>query len=175
MAFSLLYSDVDDIGLFSYVDALAERLGMQHLDVDPGGCIGALASMKREFPHTDGMDKASPFKMVAHFATHFVAASPILEGILSAEFGEISKLPNHQNAIIAYEIGADSLHGAEIIRGDGSKIILENRIHLSKHSYCDVIDALGILVPVNHFKLVSVLFEQLAYRANPDASYELVM
>ncbi len=26
MAFSLLYSDVDHIGLFSYVDALAEQL-----------------------------------------------------------------------------------------------------------------------------------------------------
>jgi len=172
MSFSLLYSDLDAAAFFSYVDAFAERMGMENFLLNANACIGVLDMMKHEFPHNDGIEAASPFKKIAHFLTNFVAASPIIDKFPEDKIGDLFNVPNHQNAIVAYEISADSLCKAKI-KHDGKTIILENRICVSKHSYIDIIEALSSLTPIDHFKLVSVLIEQLAYRANPKASYTL--
>jgi hypothetical protein len=55
-----------------------------------------------------------------------------------------------------------------------SSFALTNRIRVSAHSYVDIIDALANATPITHYNMVTVLLEQLAYRANPEASYELM-
>lgn len=49
---------------------------------------------------------------------------------------------------------------------------MENKIALSRHSYVDITDAFTGATPVTAFKLVTVLFEQMAYKTNPGCQYE---
>lgn len=85
---------------------------------------------------------------------------------------ELSKVDNHQNAIVAFSIARTVLHGSKIYRGD--KICeISNPIKISSHSYGDIIEALAVATPSTHFKLVTVLLEQLVYKTNPDCQYDV--
>ena len=78
------------------------------------------------------------------------------------------------NEHFALMLAIKSLHGATL--GDGaSQKVLTNPIELSQHSLVDIIDALSHATPQNHFKLVSVLLEQIAYKTNPTCQYPNVL
>jgi len=176
--YNILYSGDqhhDIISLFTYMDSFAKNIGLDKFDIDVGSCQSILIGMKQDFPHNGGLLKASPFKKVANFVTNFVASQPIkseFPNSLAINGHKLNEIKNHQNAIIAYHIAVDSLENAIIYRGDTS-IKLEHRIQVSQHTYFDIIDTLSNVRPVDHFKVVTLLFEQLAYRFNPQASYSL--
>ena len=178
MAFSLLYNDDIDIDMFAlltYINDLTKALKIHDVAVDTNVLRSLLLGIRQDFPHSEGIEKASAFKKIANFVTFFVADGPIIDPFPESVIGpELSKIANHQNAMVGLQIAIDNLHGATIHTNAGNTLRLENRIKLSKHSYIDIVDALSAATHVTHFKMVTVLFEQLAYKSNPDCQYDLI-
>jgi len=180
MSFNILYNGEGDesasLNLFSiavYLDGFTEGLGLKSQAINTAALqsvVGALSGA--DFPHVDGCENASPFKKVAYFFVNFVAAKPVTEAFSSSVFGPIiSGIENHQNVVLAYLMAVDSLHHAQIYRKNGQIISLDNKILVSRHFFYDFVEAFAAAVPYQHFKIASLLFEQLAYKANPVASY----
>ena len=169
--FRMAYAEEAEAVLMVFINDFAKSLGIKSLNFNFDKCHAAIMAMERDFPHSDGMENASPFKKAATFVTYFVGERPILEAFPKEAIGSLADISNHQNAIIAYEYAVEMLHDAKIMRSDGLSVVLKNPIRVSLHSYKDIIEALSSLAPATHFKLVSVFFEQLAYRSNPEASY----
>jgi hypothetical protein len=171
--FNILFSGslgADVVNLCRYIDEFAATVGLSHLDINTSAITGVIAVTNQQFPWTHGAEKASPFKKVAAFTTNFVAEKPIITPFPENKFGILG---THQNAIIAYALSVDALEGA-IIKCDKRKkdIPLTNRIKISQHYWQDLIVALSGCSPAHHFNCVSLIYESLAYRANPDVSYD---
>lgn len=111
----------------------------------------------------------SPFKQSANLLLNFWAEKPIHTPIYAKGAG-IGGIDGHQNIIIPFLYGVEHLHGARIVKASGKEIELSERIRLSKHSFVDLLYAIRESTPAMHFKLTAFLFEQMAYRFNPDAS-----
>lgn len=162
--------------LLSFIDSFCDELGFKSFQIDKNKLVGLLHLIRENFPHKDGIENANPFKKIAYFIVNFIAERP-METSFKDDFKinniQLNTINNHQNAIIAYAIAVESLVNAEIFRPSGEKIKMTNKIKVSKHSYVDIIDALSGVTPSEHFKIIAVLFEQLAYRANPYASYAI--
>lgn len=177
MAFSILYNDdvnTDLIALLTYINDFTKSLGVEEVVIDPDIVRSLLSGMVHDFPHIDGLEKASPFKKAANFIAFFIAQKPIKDPFPESIVGEkLVALRNHQNAIVGFHLAIDSLDGAVICRENGETITLDNRIQVSKHSYLDIIEALCGVTPVNHLKILAVFLEQLAYKSNPDCQYPL--
>lgn len=177
--FELLYTpslNENVASIANYVDKFAKGLGLKSLGIDPNRLYSVAGSLVRpDFPHVDGIEKASPFKKAANFFVWFVAERPIVDEIPSAIIGaDLSGIPNHQNVIFAYHMAVDCLENAQIFRKD-SVITLSERISVSRHFFCDFVEAYSAAVPMHDFKKLSLCFEQLAYCANPCASYDRVI
>jgi len=112
---------------------------------------------------------------MGNFLTYFIAQSPILSAFPSSAVGEdLANIRNHQNVIVGLHVVFDNLHGASIGCESGQDLTISNRVELSKHSYVDLVDALKDATPSSHFRLVTVLLEQLVYKSNPDLQYEML-
>ncbi len=177
MSFKLLYQEGLTQGqhlacLAVYVDAFAKGLGLKELNVDPvafNQVVGGL--IRPDFPHRDGVAKASPFKKAANFFVWFVASKPILDPLPESIINpELRGIQNHQNVIIAYHMAVDCLHNAELYKGEAI-VKLEKKIRVSNHFFQDFVEAYSAATPSNDFKSVSLMFEQLAYKANPTVPY----
>jgi len=174
----VLYHDdeTDDyLTILSIIDGYYQESGLPYAEVDSSKILAIIRMMKQDFPALGGLAAASPFKKVANFFCYFIAERPISTPFPKEVVGEkLASIPNHQNVMVAYHVAISCLNRAEIERNDKT-IKLENRIKLSTHSYIDLIHACKNIMPRDHFHLVSVYFEQLAYKFNPDASYPLVV
>lgn len=115
----------------------------------------------------------SPFKQSANLLLNFAVEKPIATPMY-AENTNIGGIENHQNIIIPLTFGIEFLHGARI-RNKSGEVSLSNRISLSEHSLIDLIRAIGESTPSAHFKLTAILFEQMAYRFNHNASDHAVI
>jgi len=175
MAFSILYNDnvdIDLFALFTYVNDFTKSLGVENVVIDPNEVRSILLGMRQDFPHIDGLEKASAFKKVANFMAFFISQRPIQSTFPKDIIGDnLAKLVNHQNAIVSFQFAIDCLDGAAIYREDGKTITLDNRIQISRHSYVDIIEALCGVTPMSHLKILAVFLEQLAYKSNPDSQY----
>jgi hypothetical protein len=161
----------DLLSLYAYIDGFAESLGTK-ASIDSRKCPGIMQAMREQFPCKDGLPGASAFKKVANFVAYFVAERPIVTPFNSTLVGpDLARIENHQNAMVALNFAIDALHGAVIDRVDGP-CTLNNKIQLSIHSYVDIVDAISGATPSTSFKLLTVLFEQLAYKSNPDCQYD---
>ena len=171
--FNILYSGSqpqDLQNLAYYIDGVCLGMGMPHVDIDSNALWGVLTALAVDFPYQHGAEKASPFKKVAAFTTNFIAAKPILTTLPADKFKELAGC---QNAIIAFRLSIDALHGADINCPKRKKVIpLTNRIMVSKHYWRDLISAISACTPLYHYELLSLTYEALAYRWNPDASYK---
>lgn len=129
--------------------------------------------MWNDFPHADGLEAASPFKKAANFLCYLCAERCISGQFEQSAVGpEIAKIANHASPICGLEIAIEALHGATLDTREGPKI-LENRIWLSDHSYADIIGMLAQPVtPRDHFWVIAVLLEQMAYKENPECQYD---
>lgn len=159
----------DVIAICGYVDAFYESLGIQRADIVVDKMFSVASGMVQDCPYPHGIEAASPFKKAASFTCNLVAERPILTSI--PDFGDLA---THQNAIVAFSLSLDMLEGAVIhcpTRGD---IVLKNRIKVSAHFLKDAISALSFATPSSHFSLIALLYESLAYGANPTASYETI-
>ncbi len=129
--------------------------------------MGVVLGMRQDFPHVDGLDNASPFKKAANFLCNWIAAKPIHMD---------PKSITHPNTYFALSVAIRSLQGAVL---DGyapeEERVLCRKIELSKHSLVDIVEALSTAIPSSHFKVVTVLLEQMAYKTNPDCQYPNVL
>jgi hypothetical protein len=157
------------ISVCEYIDDFYLDQGLDSVEIDTKEIWGVVGSMIQQFPSPLGIAEASPFKKVAAFTTYFCAQRPIITTLPTERFG---LLASHQNAIIAFSLSVDSLHEALLKCPERGDVVLTNRIQISKHFWKDLIVALSGAIPSQHFNCVSLLYESLAYQANPAASYE---
>lgn len=173
----LLYNpeDLEDVLIvLKFIDSYTRGLGIKYVDLDTAKIQGIVGSCRKDFPHTGGIEHSSAFKQVANFLCFFVAEAPILEPFPVEIIGtRLAKIDNHQNAIVAFALAEAALRDSKIKRKDG-EFIVKNPIQYSAHSYGDIIEALAKVTPYGHFKLVTVLLEQLVYKTNPDCQYPLI-
>lgn len=178
MPFNILYStevDQDLLSLLKYINNFTKGIGEDGVEINVDKCRSLLVMMRQDFPHRDGLEKASVFKKVAYFMCYFISEAPILRPFSSNNIGdEMSGMRNHQNAIIAMQLAIDSLHGALVGENTDTQNELTNRIQLSTHSYRDIIDAIKTPTHNTHFNMLCVLLEQLAYKTNPDCQYPII-
>ena len=167
----MLFRDASEAGarqdygiVIAYLAGIKAQYPNVETSIDLDRVMSVLRSMRQDFPHEGGVLAASPFKLAANFACNWVARKPVL---MAPE-----PFP-HVNGVLALEIARDSLHGATIKWRDNTVKKLQNRIELSHHSLIDIAEALNDTSPVAGFKLVSVLFEQMAYKNNPDCQYPI--
>jgi hypothetical protein len=167
----------DAANVLQYINDYTQKAGITPAIVDANKIFSIIKGAKMDFPHKDGIDEASTFKKVAHFVCYFVAERPLSEPFPASFVGEkIAAIENHQNALMALELAMDALANSTVMKkNDAEKIEvyqIKNRIELSAHSFADVIDALATATPMASFKLVTVLFEQMVYKTNPDCQYK---
>jgi len=176
----LLFNDKpeqDVVIILSFIEGLAsEYCPGNDISIDVQKIKSIAQGIRRDFPHNDGLEQASVFKKVANFITYFVAEKPILETFKNPSLSpEILKINNYENSIVALLIGLAALHNSKIYKNENSsdkeEVCLNNPIELSKHSFVDLVDALSNITPQTHFKLLTVLLEQLSYKTNPECQY----
>jgi hypothetical protein len=172
--FNILFSgnaQVDVYNLCEYIDDYAHRIGMREIGISVPKINALFGALAQDFPYPLGSTNASPFKKVAAFTVNMVVEKPIQQPFPVEVFGDLAYRPN---ALVAYALSVDALHGAELERDDG-KMVLENRIKVSAHQWADIIMAIDDCTPQKHsFKMLSLLYESLAYRWNKDASYAAI-
>lgn len=160
----------DTIYILRFINDFTKKLGVHEVELDTGIIQSVVTGCKYDFPHKEGLEKASAFKQVANFVCHFVAERPIFTPFNTYE--QIAKIENHQNAVVAFHLAVEALYGSTIEKQDGEIKVL-NKINYSLHSYVDIIEALSNVTPMNSFNLVSVLFEQMCYKSNPECQYSV--
>ena len=169
----LFYTPEEDIiYTLQYINDFTTKIGAIDQVIDDHKIVALITAAEYDGLYLNGgTAAASIFRKMGSFVAFFISEKPLIEpfpkGLM---IEELRRIPNHQNAILAFEIAKDSLFKAKINRDDGS-YVLENRIETSKHSYIDIIDALSSVTPQTSMKMVAVLLEQLAYRRNPDCQY----
>ena len=169
----------DDVrNVLAFIAQYYQDLGVEgYIDIDAPALSAAIRQMYEGFPYSGGPENASPFKKISQFVCYFMALKPIGTPLPDWALGDLGH-QNHvarSNAVVALVIAIKSLEGATLQwhNGESRTVTLKNPIRLSKHSFIDIADALTIITPSTSFKLVSVLFEQMAYKTNPDCQYPI--
>ncbi len=146
-----------------------------------------------DFPHNAGTGAApearffnsSAFKKVGWFVASFMEHTPISDVDLPADLdGRYSAVPNFVNAAFAFDAARVALHRVYNVQAAGKNMPQLRRIEASEHTYFDVLHAFSMLCEglpkqpdeaqterVTRYKLISLLFEQMAYQANHEARY----
>lgn len=163
---------IDRVLLLTQIDILTESYGVRDVEIDISALDSVVDNYRKNFPHKDGVENSSVFKKVAYFLCHFVSMRPIVNPFpVSVVQDDVVQIDNHQNAMVAFSIASEIIKNSLIRKPDGD-IEIAKPIWLSRHSYVDLIEALSSLSPPTHFKCVSVLFEQLTYKSNPNCQYD---
>nr|SPS04985.1 protein of unknown function [Candidatus Nitrotoga fabula] len=172
----ILYNknDLEDvIHVLAFINSYTKNMGIVDVKIDTRIIERVVQSCKRDFPHSGGVDKASAFKQVANFVCYFVAEQPLQEPFPTKIIGDqLANVSNHQNAMLAFALAEEALNNSTIEKAGGN-VTVDNPITYSKHSYIDIIDALSNITPSQHFKLLTVFFEQLVYKSNNGCQYQI--
>lgn len=160
--------------ILAFLEGVGFNDSNKRMAIDISKLRSILNGIRQDFPHKDGIDKASIFKKVATFMVYFISDKPIQSDIAGLQNipEDISVFPNHINTLVAIFIAFEALHGALIHCTNGTEKKLDHKIEISKHSFVDLVDALSTATPSTHFKMASVLLEQLAYKTNPECQYQ---
>lgn len=162
----------DVVAILAFINGLAEIYCPDTgIFIDVPKIQTIAQGIRVDFPHKDGLEQASIFKQVSNFMNYFISERPVL-GSFSNLPAEILNIRNHENAIVAMLLGFSALHNASINKGTET-ITLSAPIKLSKHSFIDMVDALANIAPNTHFKVLTVLLEQISYKTNPECQYAL--
>ena len=167
--------DEDLTAILVFLEGVGYNEGKNPVAVNVSKLTSILSGIRQDFPHDDGMDKASIFKKAVTFLVYFVAEKPLEDekiGKLNIP-KEIQKIPNSLNTLLAFLIAINLINNSQIEHPDGTSKELTNKIKISKHSLIDIIDALSNATPATHFKMCAVLLEQLAYKSNCECQYEV--
>ena len=156
-----------------FINDFTKSIGETRVDVDISKVHTLIKIAVQNEHYVNGdVEGASVFKKISSVVASFIANQPIESKFAEENIGkELHRINNCENIILAFEVAVYSLHNATIHRSDGKEVTLCNKIRLSTHSYIELIDALSGVTPSSGLLLVSVLLEQMAYRANPECSY----
>lgn len=163
----------DRNNIINHINAFVGANGCNEIQVDSQEVSAVCLRMRRDFPHVDGIEKASAFKKVANFVAHFMELRPI-KSALDIPIDGIG-VDYDINAVIAFDIAIASLEGSTIKFDDDSEKVVSNKIYVSDHSYADIIYALsdGDVKHKSHFHMLAVLFEQIVYKTNRHCEYKV--
>lgn len=165
--------ELDDvICVLRFINDYTESLNNKDVEIDVRALERVIRGCRLDFPHNGGVERASGFKQVANFVCHFIAERPIVEPFALPD-QDLMRIENHQNAMVAFAIAESALNKSKILKETGEEMVSKD-IDYSKHSYIDIVDALANTTPSSSFKLVTVLFEQLVYKSNPECQYETI-
>lgn len=170
----MIYQDhveADVVNILTYINDFTQQLGIPNVQVSTAELLSVCLGMRRNFPHVDGLTKASTFKKVANFVAWFVSVGPIKSHFPADSIRGLDGTFN-ANAVIAFDIALFCLDNSQIATPTGNKTI-SKQIYVSDHSYADIICALSQdnLSPETHFHLLAVFFEQLTYKSNRQCEY----
>jgi hypothetical protein len=129
---------------------------------------------KSDFPAYGGYEKASPFKKAAWMYVLLHTESPFVGALSKEVVGDLAKLSHSTTSLIGLSMVRECLHGANLAK-NGSSVNIENPINVSNHFLLDLVEASGRITLNEHFRTFSLLFEALAYEANPGLSYPKVL
>lgn len=157
--------------IVQHIDCFTTNVGQTGVLVDSEVLRYLCTKMRENFPHTDGIDKASTFKKAASFMAHFLEMKPIK----SEPTTRIPGLSSYDlNAVVALDIAIICIEKSSILQKDGAPLIISNPIYISDHSYVDMIEALSseYIIHKTHFHLLHVLLEQITYKTNSHCEYK---
>ncbi|MDR1280478.1 MAG: hypothetical protein LBK99_06615 [Opitutaceae bacterium] len=137
--------------------------------------IGQLQTARRNFPAKGGYEKASPFKKAAYLYVSLHAYRPFLGSLPVDVFNGLAAYTHAPSSIIGFSMVKECLLNAELHRSDNKCVRLQVPITTSFHFFRDLVDASSGIALETHYKTFSMLFEALAYGANPQASYDKVI
>lgn len=164
-------TEADNINVLSFVEGFIDEYEIGPLSINTIALNGVVAG-SRSTPCKDGLDGASVFKKAATFALLFVAQQPLTNSLPRDKFpADLVEINNHQNGLLGILIALKALHKAQIRRKDGNVVTIKNPIEISGHSLIDLVDAVTGASVQTGFQLLTLLFEQLAYKTNPDCQY----
>ena len=154
----------DLVAIYALLTGFCAQYPETSFDIDHNRIHRVVFGMRQDFPYPGGLPGASPFKKAANFVCHWIAAAPVTG---------TPEPTDNLNAAFALIVACRSLRGAELF-GNGTEPArtLERPIELSDHSFWDVVDALTGATPITAYKLVTVLFEQMAYKSNQRCQYQ---
>jgi len=130
--------------------------------------------LKAKFPAYGGFEQASPFKKAAYFYVLLHTTNPFVTSLSKEHVGdEIGKFKHNVASLVGFSIVKNCLHRATLKKkgGDGKASALVNPIAVSKHFMIDLIEASDGIRPETNFRSFALLFEALAYEANPGVCY----
>lgn len=162
----------DQNHIAQYINEYTKTLQVSDVQIDTKALREACFGMIAKFPHADGIDKASAFKKMGNFIAHFIFQSPIRSSFPTLV---IAGAPEYNpNAVVAFEIALYCLENSKIVQSNGEIKALSKPIYISDHSYGDIIDALSSedISPKHHYKLITVLLEQIVYKTNGHCEYK---
>jgi hypothetical protein len=122
--------------------------------------------------------RPSVFKQSAAVILGFMAHAPLQLPILSTSYQaksapQILTIPNHQNAVYAFEYVRFALHGATVEHCTKGVITIDNHVWVSPHFYGDLVHAIASLKQEDGcFHFIALLIESLVYKNNPLLPYD---
>lgn len=175
----------DLINTFVAISAFTESFSktgviVDKIDVDSFLLENTITNMREDFPSNDGtgFEQASAFKKLSNFICCFMFCKP-LQGI-SFEESDYRDNPyknyikQHLNASFAAYYMVHILKDVEIVEDNGNKLIANNSIAITQHSFIGLVESLSVskITPESHWAILSLLIEQLVYKSNPQCQYE---
>jgi hypothetical protein len=157
--------------LTDFITGFAVKIGLPYIDVDPDAIDNVVQSLYA-MPWPNGVAQSSAFKKVGILTTSFVYYAPIITTFPVQQFRQLA---DHQNSIVAYGIAKAALLNSTIQCPMRGEISLDNAIFTSLHFWNEFVSTFSGCNPRDHFQCISLLFEALAYRANPKACYTDLM
>ncbi len=176
-----LYGDDNDraFKVFAlWANDFVEGFGIEGVAFDQNAGFKFVTNLQQtDFPLVEGFEKASPFKKAANMYVYLHNLSPFHGARIPEEaVGEhLAGFPHTATTLVGFSMVQECLHGATLYRnGEEEPTIIEAPINISKHFFADLVEASRGITPSSHFKTFSLLFEALAYEANPGLSYPKV-
>jgi hypothetical protein len=151
----------------------------KEIDVSRSRLWGVLTELPMILSRNAATPSPSIFKRAASFTIAFMIRSPLDIPFTNGRIPEQYRtIPNHQNALAAFEYCRRGFKDALIFKNgkpEGKStpqpFTLSNKIQVSKHFYWDVVHAISNIKAEGCFHFISLLYESLAYKSNPGASY----
>ena len=163
--------------LKNHCESLYEDFGCGKVEISSDRLWRVLANIQPVLSRNAATPNPSLFKRSAAFTIAFMESPPMdipfTHGKLPDKF---TRIPNHQNAISAFEYCRRALFDGQVYKRISGKKepqieTIKNPIKVSPHFYCDTIHAISIIDCDTCFHLLALLYESLTYKDNPTVSY----
>lgn len=177
VSFDQLFGEDNEQALslfFLWANDLLGSMGVERTMIKYDAAYSYVKLLRKDgFPSANGYDSASPFKKAAHLYVYLHSENPFSGALTRENVGvELAQFPHNTASIVGFSIVKACLQNTEITKSDGSTGKLEKEIAVSRHFFHDFVEASAGITPMSHFKVFSIIFEALAYEANPGLCYK---